>query len=164
MTKLMKTAILVMAMVFSASMAFGQNTGNDNNSGFAAENWTSLTLKVELSTSTACNTNVVKATIAWYNDGVLISYWDAIQTAGGTWVTGTNKWEFPTFSVPTSCLQPGDSYVVYTITALNDLNSNPPKFINQVSGTFTVYPKPYENELIITPNMWPLIQCPHSTE
>jgi hypothetical protein len=154
MKNTIKVAIFMMAIMFSASMAFGQNDQDPGNNNIG-DPYTYLYLTVQVPETTL--TMDVKAIITWYNDGEVVK---SAETKTGTYI-GNNTWTFtPPFDCPTYLLQPGDPHVEYLIKAYN-LNN---KVVNAACGTYEIIPG-CDNFLTITPSMWNGINgCVGTTE
>ena len=154
MNKIIKAAIFVMAIMMSATFAFGQGTTDIDNNDLQLNNkagCTTLALNVEIPTTTMAS--MVTATISWYFNGTLITecYSHSVQSQEGVFV-GNYKFDFLQFSAPTACLRTGVACVKYVVKAINDV-AYPAQTVNIANGTFNIAPES-NNILNITPSMW----------
>jgi hypothetical protein len=142
---------LMITVMFSASMAFGQNNQDPDNNNLG-DPYTYLTVKAE--TPANLLVNIVEVTITWYTNGVPVFQ----QTEEGQYM-GNHKWEFPLFYAPNGCLIPGNSYVKYSAKAIDDIYYNR-RIKATATGTYDITFNGY-NFINITPGMWMLVYYPN---
>ena len=142
-----------MAMIMSATFAFGQNTSSTGNTGNDVNNNGSLQNATKLNvTAIVGGATKVKISLTWHNDAGSIEpcYSDAAQTQYATWISG-NTWTCPSyFEAPTNCFLPnnGGARVTWMTVATDDIQY-PPKVVNYGCGTFYIVPGSTTNSLTI---------------
>ena len=148
MKHIFKTAILVMAMMISASFAFGQNTTGNNPSGgdigYQVDRvWLKITAILPGNIA-----DQVSVKIVWYNENGPVGL---EQEVPGQWTGNNNTWEFPDIWAPLGYF-PGPNphaYIKYCAVAKNTIST--PKKTYRSGDTFDIIlpPNPGTNHLII---------------
>ena len=141
MNRIFRTAILAMAMMISASFAWGQNP---------TASATILTVTVSVPQGTMAN--ALKATITWRDENGVITADDNPQVQEILFTGQTTPITFPWLFIAPQGTGRTPTHVSYCIRAINNVFS-PAETVKSAGGTYNVSPAD-PNVLIITTNMW----------